>query len=65
MFFPNGWDHWIERDLVWVRKADAVFRMPGLSDGADVEVAEAERLGIPVFVDESDLADWLETQSIS
>lgn len=49
MHRPRTWDHWIETDLVWVRKADAVFRLPGESKGADVECAEAALHGVPVF----------------
>lgn len=42
-------DEWLAVDLAWVAAADAVLRLPGESVGADREVAEAERLGIPVF----------------
>lgn len=48
---PAGTTHqdWMGVDLPWVAAADAVLRLPGESVGADQEVAEAERLGIPVF----------------
>lgn len=42
---------WYEHDLGWLRVCDAVLRLPGESWGADQEVREAERLGIPVFTD--------------
>lgn len=47
----HGHDHafWIEQDLAWLRCCDALLRLPGLSIGADQEVLEAERLGLPVF----------------
>lgn len=43
-------DHafWISRDLAWVGVAEAVFRIPGESKGADEECEYAKRLGIPV-----------------
>jgi len=47
----NGFSHkkWMEIDLPWVDVADAVLRLPGDSLGADIEVAYAEKKGIPVF----------------
>lgn len=50
---PNDLRHadWLAVDLEWVATADAVLRLPGESKGADQEVAEAKRLGIPVFED--------------
>lgn len=40
----------MEVDLPWVEVADGVFRMPGKSRGADLEVEAALRLSIPVYV---------------
>lgn len=50
---PVGTTHedWMGVDLPWVAAADAVLRLPGESVGADREVVEAKRLGIPVFYD--------------
>jgi hypothetical protein len=50
-------DLWMEIELPWVSVADAVLRLPGESLGADIEVGEAERLGIPVFTTIADLVD--------
>lgn len=58
MHKTRPWDHWIESDLVWVRKCDAIYRIPGASAGAEIEVAEAVRLGIPVFRDLEALREW-------
>lgn len=57
---PCGTAHadWIGVDLPWVAVADAVLRLPGESAGADQEVAEACRLGIPVFATLGDLKEW-------
>lgn len=45
---PRPWEAWLRLDLAWVAVADVVYRMPGDSPGADLEVEEALRLGIPV-----------------
>lgn len=49
--FVDGASHedWLSIDLPWVAVADAVLRLPGESKGADMEVAKAMELGIPVF----------------
>lgn len=50
-----GHDTWLAVDLPWVGVADAVLRLPGESVGADMEEAEAHRLGIPVYHDIDEL----------
>lgn len=50
--FPGDditWNGFLEWDLEWVSVAEAVFRLPGESKGADLEVAKAKEQGIPVF----------------
>ena len=32
-------------------KCDAVFRIPGASNGADIEVAKARAMGLPIYTD--------------
>jgi hypothetical protein len=46
---PHPYEFWIGIDLEFVRRCDAVLRLPGESSGADRETALAERLRIPVF----------------
>ncbi len=46
---PHDIDYWYEYDNEWIRKCDALLRLPGKSKGADAEVALALELGIPVF----------------
>lgn len=46
---PRPYEDYLTMDLAWVRKCDAVLRLPGHSPGADREVALAEELGLPVF----------------
>lgn len=45
---PNEYSTWLELDLEWLCACDAVLRLPGESSGADNEVAEATKQGIPV-----------------
>lgn len=40
---------WLDIDLPWIAASDIVLRIPGESVGADMEVEEAQRLGIPVY----------------
>ncbi len=56
--FPHDPNTWLDLDMSWLAKCDAVVRLPGRSDGADTEVAYARGLGLPVFfsVDECLLA---------
>ncbi len=49
-------DLWMAIELPWVAVADALLRLPGESLGADLEVARAEAVGIPVFTTIADLA---------
>ncbi len=49
LLIPGPYEQWMRFDLAWLEKCDALVRLPGESPGADREVAEAERLGLPVF----------------
>ena len=49
---------WLAIDLAWVAVCEAVVRLPGESGGADMETAEARRLGIPVFESVAELVAW-------
>jgi hypothetical protein len=51
---PQTWEHWLQWDLPWLRVCDAVLFL-GPSPGADREVREARKLGLPVFTDVEDL----------
>lgn len=50
-FILPGIDYegWMEVDQAWLDVADAVLRLPGESPGADREVTEANRRGVPVY----------------
>jgi len=51
---PQTWEQWLQWDLPWLRVCDAVLLL-GRSPGADREVREARKLGLPVFTDVEDL----------
>lgn len=48
---------WMECDLPWVEQADAVFRLQGESEGADMEVRHARENDIPVFTNLEDVKE--------
>jgi hypothetical protein len=48
---PMTYEEHLAEDLAWLIVCDAVFRVPGDSDGADRECALARALRIPVFTD--------------
>jgi hypothetical protein len=52
---PHDTEFWYAHDLEWLAVCDAVVRIPGPSVGADAEVKEAERLGIPVYASALDV----------
>ncbi len=56
-----GYDWWIKETLEQMRRCDCVVLVENweASSGARGEVAEAQRLGIPVFRSLAELATWL------
>lgn len=46
--YPHSWDTWIDYDMHLIPLCEGLLRLPGESTGADLEVAEAQRLDIPV-----------------
>lgn len=57
---PRPWEAWMELDLAWLERCDALLRLPGPSKGADIEVQKAGELGIPVFTSLHELAAWMD-----
>jgi hypothetical protein len=41
--------HLLPLDFAWIKKCQALIRMPGDSPGSDLEVAEAKKLGLPIY----------------
>ena len=56
---PKPYEEWLEMDLVYLARCDALLRFPGESTGADAEIVWAEKWGIPVFYDEGSLRAWI------
>jgi len=50
---PRPQQFWLEYDLQLLARCKAVLRIPGKSEGTDVEVAQARQMKIPVLVPES------------
>lgn len=59
LYRPRPYDDWLHVDLAIIPKMDVVLRLPGISPGADREVAEAMRCGVPVCYSFEMLANWL------
>src|ERR1700704_5151229 len=51
---PRPYQSWVDIDDEWVKASDIVFRMDGVSAGADREVRLAYSEGIPVMYDLED-----------
>lgn len=56
---PHGWQYWMNIDLALLEKADGLYRMAGESKGADMEVLQAHKLGVPVFDKLSIVGQWI------
>lgn len=52
------WEEALEWDLPWVLSSDAIYRLPGESEGADLECRVAAENDIPVFTNGVDLVEW-------
>ncbi len=52
------YNEWMSQDLVWLKKCDAVLRLPGESIWADSETKEAQRLEIPLFTEIRSVVEW-------
>jgi len=56
MLIPHEDIHyWYAKDIKWLMECDAVLRLEGESQGADMEVAIAEERGMPVFRSEFEI----------
>lgn len=54
----HHYEVWMDLDFGWVRRCDAVLRLPGPSAGADREVDLAMRLDLPVFYSVEAVVEW-------
>lgn len=48
---PTPYEEWLAYDLEWIKRCDALLRLPGFSPGAEREANFARFLGLPVFGD--------------
>jgi len=48
---PLRFEDWIENDYGLIAASDCLYRIPGASEGADLEVAYAKSIGVPVFTE--------------
>jgi len=46
---PQKYEKWLELDIKFLEVCDVVLRIPGKSNGADLEVEYANKIGLPVF----------------
>ena len=60
-----GHADWIGIDLAWVEVSDALLRLPGLSKGADMEVAHAILHEIPVFHSVAEVVAWSNRERVT
>lgn len=57
--FPGmEYEAWLRYDFAWLKRCDALLRIPGHSPGADREVVFARQNNIPVFFDLAELILW-------
>ena len=57
LVFPRHRPEWLAYHANWLRRCDALLRLPGSSVGADEEIDLAVTLDIPVFYFVSDLVN--------
>lgn len=56
---PRPYEEWIRRGLAKLARCDALYRMPGVSPGADREVDFAVDHGIPVLLGRDEFDKWI------
>ena len=54
---PRDYEDWLEYDLEWLKSCDCLLRIPGESNGADLEAEYASEHGIPVYTSLEKLFD--------
>jgi hypothetical protein len=56
--YPGRYEDWFEYVVAWLKRCDALLRIPGESPGADKEMVIARQLNIPSFYNIPDLVLW-------
>lgn len=57
MIHPHKYEEWLALDNEFLPVCNALLRLEGESSGADLEVALAQRIGVPVFFSMEKLFD--------
>lgn len=57
---PHDYEYWMSRDMEMLEDATGLIRLPGVSPGADREVEYALRHGIPVWMGDTPVDDFVE-----
>jgi len=57
--YPKKDETYLRMDLLWVEKCDIVYRIKGYSKGADIEVAHAIEVGVPVVHNFEELEKYI------
>jgi hypothetical protein len=60
--YPHSYEFWIDQSRAWIRSCDAMYRIRGLSPGADREVEFARELKMLVFFHMNDLSEYISHQ---
>lgn len=58
--FPHDYRWWLSRDVEILARCDGLIRLPGDSPGSDFEVDHARAYGIPVWLGQSPVDDFIE-----
>jgi hypothetical protein len=63
--YPHSHEQWIKWDLRWIELIKstgrgAFIRLPGDSPGSDVELSEAKKLGLPIWIGHDPVNDVIE-----
>jgi hypothetical protein len=45
---PHKKEFWMRWDIEWLKRCEVLFRLPGRSEGAQIEMEIAEKLEIPI-----------------
>ena len=61
---PHEYKFWLEYDFEWLDTCDALYRIPGESAGAELEVDFMRNLGRPVYEKLEDIPVWDENLPI-
>ena len=49
MIYPHEYQYWMDLDIEWLLQCDALFRIPGESAGADIEVEIAGKYDLLIY----------------